>query len=135
MQTPAASGVSATKGRSAPALVLAALASLLASSCCVLPLVLAVAGISGAWISQLRVLQAYSSSLLALAAGALGLAAWRLFGRPSLEASTADAPMACDAEDRSCRASNSAARRWFWLVTLLSLIPLLVPLLAPFLYD
>lgn len=110
----------------APALTLAGLAALLASACCVLPLVLALVGISGAWISQLRWLQPYSNGMMALAMGALGLAAWRIF-RPQ-------AMPACDADGIDCRTRNAAARRWFWLVALLTLIPLLTPVLAPLFY-
>lgn len=125
MHTPAAPDARTATGGSA--LTLAALAAMLASACCVLPLVLALVGISGAWISQLRVLQPYSSSLIGLAVGALGLAAWRIF-RPQ----AGDA--ACDAEGSACRSSNGVARRWFWLVAVFTLVPLLVPLLAPLFY-
>ena len=111
---------------SAPALTLAALSAMLASACCVLPLVLAVVGISGAWTSQLRWLQPYSNSLMGLALCALGLAAWRIFR-------VQDAAV-CDAQGQVCRSSNAVARRWFWLVALFTLVPLLVPLLAPLLY-
>jgi mercuric ion transport protein len=117
----------AAPGASAPALALAALAALLASGCCVLPLVLAVVGVSGAWISQLRVLQPYSSCLIALAVAALGLAAWRIFRAPAKDA-------ACDVQDAACRSKNETARRWFWLVAVFTLVPLLVPLLAPLFY-
>ena len=111
----------------APALALAGLAALLASSCCVLPLALALAGISGAWISQLRVMEPYSDGLLALAFGALAWAAWRIYGR------SAQADAVC-ATDVACRPVSHLARTWFWLVLLISLVPLLVPLVAPWFY-
>lgn len=113
--------------RSAPALALAGLAALLASSCCVLPLVLALLGISGAWISRLRVLEPYSPALIALSLGALALAGWRLF-RPLHEAE------ACAPTDPACRVVRPTARRWFWFVALLALVPLLAPLVAPLFY-
>lgn len=111
----------------APALALAGLAALLASSCCVLPLALALAGISGAWISQLRVMEPYSDGLLALAVGALAWAAWRIYGR-SVQAETV-----CEA-DAGCRPVSHAVRNWFWLVLLITMVPLLVPLAAPWFY-
>jgi mercuric ion transport protein len=116
------------RGNSAPALTLAGVAALLASACCVLPLLLAVVGISGAWISQMRWLQPYSTGLMALAVASLGLAAWRLFRSESV------ADRACDAGDTACRNVNAVARRWFWLIAILTLIPLLVPLAAPMFY-
>jgi hypothetical protein len=42
---------------------------------------------------------------------------------------------ACDATGAACGASNRTARRWFWWVALLAMMPLLVPMLAPLLYD
>jgi len=114
--------------RSGPALTLAGAAALLASSCCVLPLVLAIVGVSGAWIGSLRRLEPYSSWLLALAVASLALAAWRIY-RPLPTAGPA-----CDGADDACSRSNAVQRRWFWLVALLTLIPLLVPLAAPLFY-
>jgi mercuric ion transport protein len=116
------------RGSSALALGLAGVAALLASACCVLPLLLAVLGISGAWISQMRWLQPYSTGLMALACAALGLAAWRLFR------SAPEAERVCNAGDEACRKVNATARRWFWLVAMLTLIPMLVPLAAPMFY-
>ena len=116
------------RGSSALALALAGVAALLASACCVLPLLLAVLGISGAWISQMRGLQPYSTGLMALAYASLGLAAWRLFR------SAQEAERACNAGEESCRNINATARRWFWLVAMLTLIPMLVPLAAPMFY-
>ncbi|MBK7000304.1 MAG: mercuric transport protein [Rhodoferax sp.] len=104
-----------------PALALAAIAALLASTCCVLPLLLVLLGISGAWIGQLRWFEPYSTALMVLAIGSLSLAAWRLF-------------RSCNANGMECRKVHVAARRWFWLVALLTLIPLLVPLAAPLFY-
>ena len=111
----------------APALALAGLAALLASSCCVLPLALALAGISGAWISQLHVMEPYSDSLLVLAFAALAWAAWRIYGRP------AQTQAVCET-DAVCQPVSHAVRTWFWLVLLIALVPLLVPLAAPWLY-
>jgi mercuric ion transport protein len=112
---------------SAPALTLAGIAALLSSACCVMPLVFAIVGISGAWIVQLRVLEPWSGVLSALAFAALAFAGWRLY-RPSAAA-------ACDpADPAACRQVGAAARRWFWLVAVLTAVPLLVPLAAPLFY-
>jgi mercuric ion transport protein len=116
------------KGGTAPALTLAGIAALLASSCCVLPLVFALVGISGAWVVHMRVLEPYSPALVVLALVSLGLAGWRLY-RPS-----PSAVAACEVGDTVCRQTSAAARRWFWLVAVITLIPLVVPLVAPFFY-
>ena len=120
--------VAGDRGSSAPALTLAGIAALLASSCCVLPLVFALVGISGTWIAHMRVLEPYSPALIALALLSLGIAGWRLY-RPSRM------PMAaCDVDDMACRQVNGVARRWFWLVLVVALVPLVVPLAAPLFY-
>ena len=117
-----------TWGSSKPALTLAAIASVLASGCCVLPLLFAIVGVSGAWISQLRWLEPYSVGLTVLAFAALGLAAWHLFP------AGARAAQSCATGDSACNTVNTQARRWFWLVCVLTLIPILVPLAAPMFY-
>lgn len=54
---------------------------LLASSCCLLPLLLVSVGISGAWIAQLTALAPYQPLFLGVAAIALGLGFWRAYRR------------------------------------------------------
>jgi mercuric ion transport protein len=122
------SGSSGDSASSAPALTLAGIAALLASSCCVLPLVFALVGISGTWIVYMRVLEPYSTALLALALLSLGIAWWRLY-RPSRMTMAA-----CEADGTACPQANGAARRWFWLVLVVALIPVVVPLAAPLFY-
>lgn len=61
-------------------------AGLLASSCCLLPLLLLSLGISGAWIAQLTALAPYQPLFLGIAMSALGLGVWRTYRRPSCEA-------------------------------------------------
>ncbi|OHV88219.1 mercuric transporter MerT family protein [Mesorhizobium sp. ORS 3428] len=67
-----------TGSRTALSLALGGLsAGLLASACCILPLALAVAGISGAWIARLTALAPYQPYFLAVAAVSIGLGFWR----------------------------------------------------------
>ena len=112
---------------SAPALTVAGIAALLASGCCVAPLLLALAGISGTWIGQLRRIEPWSPWLMGLSFAALAFAGWRLYRRPS-EGSD------CGIDDLACRQANGAARRWFWAVAVLALVPLAAPLAAPWFY-
>jgi len=112
----------------AAALALAAFATLLACTCCVLPLVLVILGLSGAWISRMHVLEPYAPALIAVAIASLGLAAWQIFR------TSAQAGDACNADGSPCRVVQSSARRWFWLVASLALVPIVLPLLAPWFY-
>ena len=54
---------------------------LLASSCCLLPLVLVSVGIGGAWVSQLTALAPYQPLFLGASATALGFGLWRAYRR------------------------------------------------------
>ena len=112
---------------SASALTVAGIAAILASGCCVAPLLLALAGISGTWISQLRRIEPYSPWLLGLSFAALGLAAWKLFRQ-------APRAQACASDGVDCRRLNGVARRWFWVFAVLAIVPLAVPLVAPWFY-
>jgi len=114
-------------GASASALAVAGLAALLASGCCVAPLVLALVGVSGAWIGQLRRIEPWSPWLMGVSWVALAIAGWRLYRRPRAGA-------ACEIDDTACVRANGTARRWFWLVALLALVPVATPLVAPWFY-
>ena len=113
---------------SAPALTVAGLAALLASGCCVAPLLLALAGVSGSWIVHLRGLEPWSPWLVGLSFAALAFAGWRLYRQP------ADDDARCEVDGVDCRRANGVARRWFWLVAFLALVPVAVPLAAPWFY-
>jgi mercuric ion transport protein len=112
--------------RTAPALTLAGIAALLASTCCVVPLVLALVGVSGAWVSQLHWMAPYSEAFTILAVGALLLAAWRIY-RPVPQGAVCE-------EGTSCARASAATRGWFWVLAGLTLVPLVVRLAAPLFY-
>jgi mercuric ion transport protein len=57
------------------------LAAIGASSCCVLPLAFAFAGVSGAWIGGLTALGPYQPIFLGLGALSVGSGFWRTYGR------------------------------------------------------
>jgi len=70
-----------TQPNSRNVLLAGGLAALLASSCCLGPLVLVMLGFSGAWIANLTALEPYRPLFLAAALIALFLA-WRRIWRP-----------------------------------------------------
>src|SRR4051812_30348121 len=111
------------------ALMLASGAALLASGCCVLPLVLVVVGVSGAWIGQLHRLAPYSPWLTGIAIVSLVAAGWWIY-RPAAKTSAT-----CGVGDGSaCGALGAFGRRWFWVVAVLTAAPLAATWLAPTFY-
>lgn len=71
-----------TSASAGKALLVGGLAALLASACCLGPLVLVLAGISGAWISNLAAFQPYQPLFMTASLVALFLA-WRQIWRPA----------------------------------------------------
>ena len=53
-----------------------------ASSCCLLPLVFALTGISGAWIGSLVRLAPYQPIFLGIAGLSIGMGLWRVYRKP-----------------------------------------------------
>jgi mercuric ion transport protein len=105
-------------------IALAVLSSLLASTCCVLPLVLVLAGVTGAWIAQLQALKPFTPYAVGLTLAALGWAGWLVF-RPA---------RACDREDAACDTTRPLMRR-VWVACALFIALLLgFPLIAPLFY-
>lgn len=112
---------SAKDGALATGSVLAAVG---ASSCCVLPLAFAFAGVSGAWIGGLTALAPYQPIFLGLGAISVGSGLWRAYGRKQ---------PAC--EGPQCGTPNS--RRWtkagLWLAAGLLLLAATTDWWAPLL--
>ena len=105
-------------------IALAVLSSLLASTCCVLPLVLVLAGVTGAWLAHLQALKPVTPYAIALALGALAWAGWLVL-RPA---------RACAREDDACATTRPLMRR-IWLGCALFIALLLgFPLIAPLFY-
>jgi mercuric ion transport protein len=95
-----------------------------ASTCCVLPLALVSAGMGGAWISQLRVLERFQWIFVGLAAAAFGYAFYRLYLRP--------AP--CTPEGVCVApATRRRQRIAFWVTLIMAKAVLLAPVYVPFL--
>src|SRR6516164_7804169 len=58
------------------------LAGLAAASCCVIPFLLFLAGISGAWIGNLTALEPYRPYFAAIGIGCIGFGFYRVYRRP-----------------------------------------------------
>lgn len=97
------------------AVLAASVAAIGASVCCVVPLVLVVLGISGAWIANLTALDAWRPWFSAAALTCLGWASWSLYGPSSRCREDSEcrperaAPSPALALDRDCRDRAAAA--------------------------
>jgi len=113
--------------RRSPALSLAAggLAGILASVCCVGPLVLVLAGIGGAWVSTLVAFEPYRPIFLGAAVVAL-VFAWRRIFRPTVECAPGEV---C-----AVPAVRRGQKIGFWLVALFVLAAAASPYAAPLFY-
>ena len=103
------------------------LAAIVASVCCLGPLVLVMIGVGGAWVSNLTLLEPYRPVFIGVALVFMGLA-WRQIYR---------APAAAQCEPGTLCAlpqTNRVYRVMFWVVSALVLLALGFPYLAPLFY-
>lgn len=98
-----------------PAIIAASLAAIGASVCCVVPLVLVLMGISGAWIANLTALESWRPWFSGATLLCLALAFWNLYGSPSR----------CRT-DGECVSPQVLTRRRVWLSFATSVIVLLL---------
>ena len=107
------------------ALAVGGLAAILASTCCLGPLVLITLGFSGAWIGNLTVLEPYRPIFMGAALAALFFA-WRRIFSPARDCVPGDA---C-----AVPRVQTAYKVIFWIVAALVLIALVFPYLMPLFY-
>lgn len=100
--------------------------AVLASSCCVLPLVLVLVGLGGTWIASLTALAPYKPLFLAGTALALGAGFWAAHGRSE----PACAPGTLCARPQSRRLTRTA----LWAATVLALLAATADYWAPWFY-
>ncbi|MBN9330224.1 MAG: mercuric transport protein [Comamonas sp. SCN 67-35] len=111
------------KGRGA--LTVGGLAAILASTCCLGPLVLVALGVSGAWIGNLTLLEPYRPVFIGAALVALFFAGRRIY-RPA---------SACrPGEVCAIPQVRTAYKLIFWIVVALILIALGFPYVLPLFY-
>ena len=107
------------------ALFAGGLAAILASTCCLGPLILLSLGISGAWISNLTLLEPYRPIFIGAALVALFFTYRRLFR----------APAACKpGEVCAIPQVNATHKLLFWIVAALIVVALSFPLVGPLFY-
>lgn len=107
------------------ALVAGGLAALLASTCCLGPLVLITLGVSGAWIGNLTALEPYRPIFIGAALVAMFFAYRRIF-RPA---------QACKpGEVCSIPRVRIAYKIIFWIVAVLVMVALAFPYVLPLFY-
>lgn len=101
------------------------IAALLASACCIGPLVLVALGVSGAWMSNLTALEPYRPIFIGVALVAMFFA-WRRIFRPMEQ---------CQPEEMcALPQARTAYKVIFWAVTVLILTALLFPYALPLFY-
>lgn len=102
------------------------LGAVLASTCCIGPLVLLSLGISGAWIGNLTALEPYKPVFAAIALVFIGLGFWQVYVRPR---------MACEPGSYCARPGSALfTKTALWFATALVLAAITIGWWAPFLY-
>lgn len=103
-------------------MALAVVSTILASTCCVLPLALVLVGITGAWLANLAALKPVTPIFVAVALGAIGWAGYLVF-RPAT---------VCTSDP--CATARPATRRIFIACAAFIVLLLGFPLIAPLFY-
>lgn len=99
------------------------LGAVLASSCCIGPLLLLTLGVSGAWIGNLTALAPFQPLFLAATFGFLGWGFWAVYRKPKV---TCEVGSYC-----ASPASDRVLRVALWTAALLALAAIAVNVLAP----
>lgn len=112
--------------RSAIAATGGVIGAILASSCCIVPLVLVTLGASGAWIGNLAALEPYKPIFALVTIGFLGSGFWQVYRKPKI---------ACeDGSYCATPASGWVTKSALWLATALVLLALSIDFWAPLFY-
>lgn len=98
----------------------------LASACCVLPLLLVTLGVSGAWIGSLTALEPYKPYVATAALVLIGLGFWRVYFQPK---------PACEEGSYCARPTSSTiAKSALWIGAVLTLLAITINWWAPLFY-
>jgi mercuric ion transport protein len=108
-------------------LVGGAVAAILASVCCLGPLVLVLLGMSGAWIGNLTALEPYRPLFLGMAVVCMAFAYRQMYRAPAAET--------CEPGTFCARPhTNRLYKGMFWAVSALVVVALVFPYLMPLFY-
>ena len=100
--------------------------AVLASSCCIGPLVLITLGASGAWIGNLTALKAYQPIFVTLTLMFLGFGFWQVYSKAM--------PTRDDVSSCATPTSDRIVKTALWIATFLVAVALSVDLWAPLFY-
>ena len=100
--------------------------AVLASSCCIVPLLLVTLGVSGAWIGSLSALEPYKPWFAAVTMLFLGIGFWQVYWKPKQD---------CE-EGSYCASpkSDRVVKIALWSATLLVALTLTIDYWAPLFY-
>lgn len=102
------------------------LGAVLASACCIGPLVLLTLGISGAWIANLTALEPYKPFFAVIALGFIGAGFWHVYFRK---------PTVCEPGSYCARSSSARiTKAALWAALVLVVAALTIDWWAPLLY-
>jgi len=122
---PPAPAENSRKNLSLGLVAIALASSIIASTCCVLPLVLVLLGITGAWMVNLTSLEPVTPVFIIIALGALGWAGYLVF-RPLARCSSP--------EGAACNKSRRITKRIYFASAVFIAALLSFPLIAPYFY-
>lgn len=102
------------------------LGAILASTCCIGPLILVSLGVSGAWIGNLTALEPYKPYFIAATLVLLGLGFWQVYFRRK---------PACEEGSYCARPESSLiTQAALWIATILVALAAMIDLWAPLFY-
>jgi mercuric ion transport protein len=100
--------------------------AILASSCCIVPLVFVMLGIGGVWMSSLTALEIYKPYFIAVTAVLLGLGFRHVYFKPK---------KVCEAESYCAKpASGRITKTALWFATAIALLAATIDYWAPLFY-
>ena len=102
------------------------IAAVLASSCCIGPLLLVTLGVSGAWIGNLTALEPYQPIFVLVTFVFLALGFWQVYFKPA---------RACEDDEACARPiSDRLVKTVLWVATLLVALVITIDFWAPYFY-